>query len=88
MRLTTQEIHQVCTECLLWVNISADDIVKYFSYYSQKSGFDSSCKLSQSSYFSQKTGFDISCNFIPMEMIRIIASIHHLHSAYMYSKMD
>ena len=30
----------------LWVKFSADDILKYFSYFSQKTGFDISCKLS------------------------------------------
>ena len=30
----------------LWVNFSADDILKYFSYFSQKTGYDISCKLS------------------------------------------
>ena len=29
---------------ILWAN-SADDILKYFSYFSQKTGFDISCKL-------------------------------------------
>ena len=28
-----------------WVNISADNILKYFSYFPQKKGFDISCKL-------------------------------------------
>ena len=28
------------------VKIAADDILKYFSYFSQKIGFDISCKLS------------------------------------------
>ena len=31
---------------LLWVKFSADDILKYFPYFSQKTGFDISCKLS------------------------------------------
>ena len=30
----------------LWVKFSADDILKYFSYFSQKTGYDISCKLS------------------------------------------
>ena len=30
----------------LWVKFSADDILKYFSYFLQKKGFDISCKLS------------------------------------------
>ena len=29
-----------------WVKISADKILKYFSYFSQKTGFEFSCKLS------------------------------------------
>ena len=29
----------------LWVILSADDILKYVSYFSQKTGFDISCKL-------------------------------------------
>ena len=33
--------------CLaLWVKFSADNILKYFSFVSQKTGFDISCKLS------------------------------------------
>ena len=28
----------------LWVKFSAEDILKYFSYFSQKTGFDISCK--------------------------------------------
>ena len=33
--------------CLaLWVKFSADDILKYFFYFSQKTGYDISCKLS------------------------------------------
>ena len=31
----------------LWVKFAADDILKYFSYFSQKTGFDISCKLSK-----------------------------------------
>ena len=30
----------------LWVKFSADDILKYFSYFSQKTGFDILCTLS------------------------------------------
>ena len=30
----------------LWVKFSADDILKYFSYFPQKTGYDISCKLS------------------------------------------
>ena len=30
----------------LWVKFAADDILKYFSYFSQKTGFDISCTLS------------------------------------------
>ena len=30
----------------LWVKFSAEDILKHFSYCSQKTGFDISCKLS------------------------------------------
>ena len=30
----------------LWVKFSADDILKYFSYFSQKTGYDISSKLS------------------------------------------
>ena len=30
----------------LWVKFSAEDILKYFSCFSQKIGFDISCKLS------------------------------------------
>ena len=30
----------------LWVKFSADNILKYFSYFSQKTGYDISCKLS------------------------------------------
>ena len=29
-----------------WIKISADDNLKYFSYFSQETGFDISCKLS------------------------------------------
>ena len=29
-----------------WVKISADDILKYFSYFSLEVGFDMRCKLS------------------------------------------
>ena len=29
-----------------WVNISADDMLKYFLYFPQKTGFDISCRLS------------------------------------------
>ena len=29
-----------------WVKYSADDILKYFSYFSKKRGFDISCKMS------------------------------------------
>ena len=31
---------------VLWVNFSADGVLKYFSYFSKKTDFDSSCKLS------------------------------------------
>ena len=31
---------------IMWVKISADTILKYFSYFSQKIGFHLSCKLS------------------------------------------
>ena len=38
---------QDTSKCLaLWVKISADDILKYFYYLSQKTSFDMSCKLS------------------------------------------
>ena len=45
----TSKKSQTClkTHCLclvVWVRISAD-ILKYFSYFSQKTGFDFSCKL-------------------------------------------
>ena len=30
----------------LWVKFSAENILKYISYFSQKTGFDISCKLS------------------------------------------
>ena len=33
------------TRLALWVIISVDDILKYFSYFFQKIGFDSLCKL-------------------------------------------
>ena len=37
----------VLTKCLaLWVKFSVDDILKYFSDFSQKTGFDISCKFS------------------------------------------
>ena len=29
----------------LWVKFSADNILKYFTYFSQKTGFDISCKI-------------------------------------------
>ena len=29
----------------LWVKFSADNILKYFSYFSKKTGYDISCKL-------------------------------------------
>ena len=50
----------------LWVKFSADGILKYFSYFSQKTGFDISCKLSP---FFQKTGYDILCKLSPKETI-------------------
>ena len=34
--------------------ISADNILKYFSYFSQKIGFDISCKLSPKEYSLQE----------------------------------
>ena len=30
----------------LWVKFSEDNILKYFCYFAQKTGFDISCKLS------------------------------------------
>ena len=39
-------VHFNCLTLALWVKFSADDILKYFSYFSQKTGFDISCKLS------------------------------------------
>ena len=40
-------IIMIVFSCLvLWVKFSADAIQKYFSYFSQKTGFDISCKLS------------------------------------------
>ena len=33
-----------CLAC--WIKISAEDILKYYSYFSKKIGFDISCKLS------------------------------------------
>ena len=30
-----------------WVKFSADNILKYFFYFSEKTGYDISCKLSQ-----------------------------------------
>ena len=36
---------QLLTHCMLKKN-SADNILKYFSYFSKKIGFDTSCKLS------------------------------------------
>ena len=35
-----------------WVKTSADDILKYFSYFSQKKGFHISCKLSPRRQFA------------------------------------
>ena len=41
---TKQKVTKVIT--LVWVKFSAEDIRKYFSNFSQKTGFDISCKLS------------------------------------------
>ena len=38
-----------------WVKFSADDMLKYFSYFSQKSGFGSSCKLSPQEIICMKS---------------------------------
>ena len=38
--------NQSCYRLALWEKFSADDILKYFSYFSKKTGFDISCKLS------------------------------------------
>ena len=40
-----------------WVKFSADDNVKYFSYFSQKTGFDISCKLSETICMKYQTLF-------------------------------
>ena len=41
------EIGTLADLCLaLWVKYSADDILKYFFYFSQKIGFVMSCKVS------------------------------------------
>ena len=44
------EEYSKCTQSLyrlaFWVKFSADDILKYFSFFPQKTGFDISCKLS------------------------------------------
>ena len=38
-------VHKLsCLAC--WVKFSADKILKYFSYFCQKTGFENSCKLS------------------------------------------
>ena len=57
-----------------WVKFSADCISKYFSYFSQKTRFDISCKLSPTGFdisckLSKKTWFDISCKLSPLETI-------------------
>ena len=40
--------------CLaLWVKFSADNVLKYFSHFSQETGFDVPCKLSPSGKFFQ-----------------------------------
>ena len=36
-----------------WIKISEDDILKYFSYFSQKTGFGLSCKLSAEIFTQQ-----------------------------------
>ena len=67
--------HILLQRLALWVKFSADDILKYFSYFSQETDFDISCKFSADdilkyfSYFSQETDFDISCKLSPMETI-------------------
>ena len=46
---------ELCFKCLAhWIKFSAEEILKYFLYISQKTGFDISCKLSPVETFCMK----------------------------------
>ena len=62
-----------CERLALWVKFSADEIwkyfsyneiCKYFSYFSQKTGFDISCKMSQFSFFLENRIWSFILNFL------------------------
>ena len=85
----------------LWVKFSADDILKYFSYFSQKTGLDISCKLSPLEticmkchiLFSGKYKKNISkCRLLKMprewwrlRMFLIFFLLRHKNLQFMYS---
>ena len=54
---------------LSWEKNSADNILKYFSYFSQKTGFEMSCKFSP--LFFPENRIDISCKLSPVFQVLI-----------------
>ena len=57
-------IYAINKHLRLWVSFPADGILKYFSYYSQETGFDSSCKLSPMETIGMKCQIHFSGTYI------------------------